>query len=291
MLCLRGGDSDIVIDICTKVDNDNKITYVWYDTGLEYEATKSHLKTLSKKYGVEIIPYKAQRPIPKVCKEYGQPFISKRVSEYIYRLQKHNFKFENEPYDVLVERYPKCKSALKWWCNCYDSSLLNIERNKWLKEFLIENPPTFKISALCCQYAKKNIAHKLIKDGKFQLNITGIRRSEGGQRSIVYKSCFDEKDHGCDNYRPLFWYTGDDKECYEKHFNVMHSDCYTKYGLKRTGCAGCPFGRDFEFELETIRQNEPKLFKAVNNIFGDSYKYTRKYKEFCKIKALEENKK
>ena len=53
------------------------------------------------------------------------------------------------------------------------------------------------------------------------------------------------------------------------------------YGLKRTGCAGCPFGRDFEFELQVIEKYEPKLFKAVNNIFGQSYEYTRAYRSFC----------
>lgn len=66
------------------------------------------------------------------------------------------------------------------------------------------------------------------------------------------------------------------------HFDIQHSRCYSEYGLKRTDCAGCPFGRDFEFELEVIKKYEPKLYKAVNKIFGDSYEYTRKYKEFVK---------
>ena len=52
--------------------------------------------------------------------------------------------------------------------------------------------------------------------------------------------------------------------------------------MKRTGCAGCPFGRDFEYELEVIQKYEPRLYKAVNNIFGESYEYTRRYREFCK---------
>ena len=43
---------------------------------------------------------------------------------------------------------------------------------------------------------------------------------------------------------------------------------------------GCPFGRDFEFELNVVNSNEPKLHKAVCNIFKDSYEYTRKYKAF-----------
>lgn len=79
----------------------------------------------------------------------------------------------------------------------------------------------------------------------------------------------------------MFWYKDSDKSEYEEKCGVTHSKCYTEYGLKRTGCAGCPFGREFEQELEIIKKYEPKLFKAVNNIFGDSYKYTRKYKKFC----------
>ena len=50
--------------------------------------------------------------------------------------------------------------------------------------------------------------------------------------------------------------------------------------MDRTGCAGCPFGRDFEKELEIIKKYEPQLYKAVTNIFGDSYEYTRKYRKF-----------
>ena len=45
-------------------------------------------------------------------------------------------------------------------------------------------------------------------------------------------------------------------------------------------CSGCPYGRDFEEELKIIEKYEPKLYKAVNNIFKDSYEYTRKYREF-----------
>ena len=65
-------------------------------------------------------------------------------------------------------------------------------------------------------------------------------------------------------------------------FNIIHSKCYTEYGLTRTGCAGCPFGHNFEYELDVLQKYEPKLYKACNNIFGESYEYTRKYREFYK---------
>lgn len=286
-----GSDSDDMLDIVWKCDKKNKVTYVWFDTGLEYQATKDHLEYLKEKYGISIYSYKAIKPIPTTCKIYGQPFLSKQVSEFMQRLQKHGFQWEDEDFDTLYKKYPKCKSALEWWCCTKQSKKLCITQNKWLKEFIIENPPTFKISNKCCQYAKKDVAHQVIKEGscgeKYDLQVVGIRKAEGGARSTAYKSCFDEGDNGLDNYRPLFWYKDSDKKEYEEAYNVIHSKCYTEYGLKRTGCAGCPFGRDFEFELQVIEKYEPKLFKAVNNIFGDSYEYTRKYREFYKEKEEE----
>lgn len=286
-----GSDSDIMLDICYKCDKDKKIDYVWFDTGLEYQATKEHLKYLEQKYGIEIIRYKAIKSIPMSCKLYGQPFISKNVSEFIQRLQKHEFNWENNQYEELCNKYLKCDSALQWWCDAKgDKSHFNISQNKYLKEFILDCNPNFKISNKCCLYAKKNVAHKLIRENNYDLNIVGVRKAEGGVRSTRYKNCFDEKSDNCDVYRPLFWYKDQDKLDYENHYNITHSKCYTEYGLKRTGCAGCPYGRDFEYELEIIRRHEPKLYKAVNNIFGDSYEYTRKYKQFCKeMKDKEHN--
>lgn len=278
-----GSDSDILIDICTKCDENSKIEYVWFDTGLEYNATKEHLRFLEKKYGIKIRSYKAIKPIPVSCKQYGQPFLSKQVSEFMKRLQKHNFKWEDKSFDELIKEYPKCKSALEWWCiSKGDNSKFNITQNKWLKEFIISNPPQFKISNICCQYAKKYVNQKLLSEFGFDLNIFGIRKAEGGVRSSAYKNCFSENISECDSYRPLFWYKNSDKRDYETYYGIVHSKCYTKYGLVRTGCAGCPYGRDFEYELSIIEKYEPKLYMAVNNIFSDSYEYTRKYREFCK---------
>lgn len=277
-----GADSDVMLDICYKCDNDNKIDYVWCDTGLEYQATKEHLKYLQDKYNIEIKSYKAIKSIPTCCKEYGQPFLSKMVSDYISRLQKHNFDFTYGCFNELYSKYPNCKRALMWWCNdAGENSHFNIKRNKWLKEFMIANPPTFNISNKCCDYAKKNVIKKYIKENSCDLSIVGVRKAEGGLRATTYKSCFDTNIDSFDNYRPLFWYKNNDREEYEQKCGIIHSKCYTEYGLKRTGCAGCPFGRDFEQELKVIEKYEPKLYKAVNNIFGDSYEYTRQYKRFC----------
>ena len=276
-----GSDSDIVLDIITKFDNYKIVDYVYFDTGLEYGATKEHIRYLEDKYNIKIETIRPKIPIPLSCRIYGQPFISKHVSEMINRLQNHNFKWEDKSFEVLIKEYPNCKSALEWWCNAKPSPSHNIKQNKLLKEFLIENPPEFIISQKCCKYAKKDLSHDKLKEG-YDLNITGIRKSEGGVRATAYKSCFNNTDKGYDNYRPIFWYSDEDKKYYKEFFNITNSKCYTEYGLKRTGCCGCPYGKNNSFELKVLEEHEPKLYKAVTNIFKDSYEYTKLYQEFKK---------
>ena len=273
-----GSDSDIVLDIVTKCDTDKIVEYFYFDTGLEYQATKEHINYLQDKYNIVITTIKPKTPITLAVKKYGQPFLSKIVSENIQRLQKHGFKWEDKPYEELIKEYPNCKSALQWWCNAKENNnLLGINRNKNLKEFMINNTPNFSISNKCCKYAKKDLVKDLLKNG-YDLHITGVRKSEGGARSVAYKSCFDTKENH-DNYRPIFWFTDDDKLEYRKLFNVSNSKCYSVYGLKRTGCVGCPFGKDYKNELKIVKKYEPKLYKAVTNLFKESYDYIYKYKE------------
>jgi 3'-phosphoadenosine 5'-phosphosulfate sulfotransferase (PAPS reductase)/FAD synthetase len=307
-----GSDSDIMLDICSKIDTDKKIKYIFFDTGLEYEATKEHLKYLEEKYGITIEVERAKLPIPTCCKQFGQPFLSKQVSQYIQGLQKYKFKWEDEPLSVLLNKYCKsvsiesaiingklkrgvaeyegkyykgCVSSLKWWCNAWgEKSKFNIDYNKNLKEFMIVNQPNFKISNKCCHYAKKLVAKDYKERNNIDLSLVGVRKAEGGARSSAYKNCFSTNNDYADEYRPIFWYKNETKEVYKSEFNISHSKCYTEYGLKRTGCAGCPYGKEFEIELDVISKYEPKLYKAVNFIFKDSYEYTRKYRDFCKEK-------
>lgn len=311
-----GSDSDIMLDICTKLDSNKKIKYVWFNTGLEFQATKEHLLFLENKYEIKIEEIKAEIPIPLTCRKFGQPFLSKIVSRRIRDLQKNNFEWEDKPLEYLLDKYCKtypeeiakdkptqyfyyggkyyrgCVLALRWWCNDNpkkkngSESQFNISYNKYLKEYMIVNPPQHMISHVCCDYAKKDPIYKFNKENKTQLSMYGVRKSEGGARSSAYKNCFTEYESAADEYRPIFFYLNDTKKKYETTYNIIHSACYRQYGLTRTGCAGCPFGKDFEFELKVIEQYEPKLFKAVNKIFKESYEYTRGYYKF--IESMEE---
>jgi len=87
-----GADSDIMLDMVSKFSDGKDIKYLFFDTGLEYVATKEHLEYLEEKYSITIERVKAVKPIPIACRRYGQPFLSKRVSNMIKRLQTNNFK-------------------------------------------------------------------------------------------------------------------------------------------------------------------------------------------------------
>ena len=57
-----GADSDIMIDICEKVEA--KVRYVFFNTGIEYQATLEHLDYLEDKYGIEIERIRSKCPVP-----------------------------------------------------------------------------------------------------------------------------------------------------------------------------------------------------------------------------------
>lgn len=288
MAALSGGwDSDIMADLILRCGGKEKTEFVFFNTGLEYEATKRQLRFLEEKYGIKIREVPPVKPIPLCVRQHGVPFWSKRVSEYIMRLQRHNFQWEDGTLEELLVKYPRCKAALRWWCNDWKrdngtASRLNIEWDFGLKEFLMAHPPQFRISPKCCEYAKKQPAHKFSEAGDYDLNCTGVRKAEGGSRADSFTTCYTEALSGPDQYRPLFWFSDEDKAVYDAHYGLTHSDCYAVWGMKRTGCAGCPFGKDFEQELELARQYEPKFHKAMLKVFGESYEYTRRYLEFRK---------
>lgn len=280
-----GSDSDVLLDMFIQCGGKEKTTFVFFNTGLEYNATKKHLQYLREKYGVEIHEVPPIKPIPVCVRDYGVPFWSKYVSEMISRLQRHGFMWEDEPYETLIVKYPKCSSALKWWCNSHqrddgEMSNFNIGYVPYLKEFIISNPPKFKISNKCCHYAKKAPGKKYLSENDFDMNCIGVRKAEGGVRSTRYKNCFTQSCGGADQYRPLFWLSDADKAEYEAHYEIIHSDCYKVWGMDRTGCAGCPFSKYWENEIHLVEKYEPKFYKAIQKIFGESYEYRKQFEIF-----------
>lgn len=281
-----GKDSDLALDIIWRVDKEHKCKYAFINTGLEYTPTRQHIKYLAEKYGIEIETIYPENPIPLAVRKYGQPFVSKMVSEAISSLQAHNFTWEDLTYEEMIAQ-GQSSSYAKWFTNSYEKApgmeklpkMFNIEYNKGLKEFLLQNPPEFSISRKCCTYAKKKPFAQLREKYKADVMVLGIHKGEGGLRDKSYKSCFTQKkDHAI--YCPIYWFTPDDYKEYEERFNILHSECYTKWGMCRTGCGLCTYNLRLEEDMKIIEKYDPNIYKAGMNIFGESIEYTRKYKEF-----------
>ena len=309
-----GADSDIMIDLIETARHLfglPEVKYCFFNTGLEMQATKDHVKEVAEKYGVEITEYIPKKNIVMATREYGVPFMSKIVSSAMETVQKKGLPFSiRDEYDraedkaairqELRERYPKAEQGINFLCCCNRDGeprpniQLVIDSSKYLYEFMKENPCDFRISAKCCDYCKKQVAHKVQKD--FEMIITGERRDEGGMRSVPKSEdangtmCFSETSNGQFRFKPLYYVSDKDKEWYKKQFGIRYSDAYEIYGLKRTGCCGCSISSKAVEDLERIKPYEPNVVKAAWNIFGDSYRYRQKYNEFKKMKQEEAKK-
>ena len=305
-----GADSDILmhlIEQCREMlPTLPPVKYVFFNTGLEMKATKDHVKAMEEKYGVEIETIRPKVNIVQATRKYGQPFVSKIMSAGLEGWQKKEIPLTivdeyNDAEDKaakrkeLKERYPGCESTINFLCCCNGAGeprpniQLVINSSKYMLDFIRECPPEFQISAKCCDYCKKQVAHSVQKD--YEMVITGERRDEGGMRSVPRQGeanstmCFSETASGQFRLRPLYYVSDDDKEWYKQTWGIKYSDASEVYGMKRTGCCGCPISYRATEDLELIRPHEPNLVKAAWNVFGDSYRYRQKYVEY-KMKRM-----
>lgn len=309
-----GSDSDIMVDL---IEQARKIApslppvkYVFFNTGLEMRAIKDHVKETEEKYGIVIEECRPTVNIVQATRKYGIPFVSKIMSGGLSDWQKKGVPLSiADEYDKaedkhakreeLRKRYPRCESLINFLCCCNKEGeprpniQLVINSSKYMRDFIAESPPDFQISAKCCDYCKKNVAHSAQKD--YEMIITGERRDEGGMRSVPRTDntslCFTETASGQYRLRPLFYVSDKDKEWYKDYFNIKYSDAYEVYGLTRTGCCGCPISYKAVEDLEKIRPYEPNLVKAAWNVFGRSYLYRQKYNEYKQKRMMEEKQK
>lgn len=252
-----GSDSDVVTHIIATYFRDQlpKISFVFLNTGFEYEATFEHLRETEERYGIKIQELKSIGVVSAIKAE-GVPIVSKRFSRDVY-------------------------GASRGWQSCIDSLSRVRSRAGGVKQYgysstlraiakyCLDNE--VKVSDVCCKKAKEIPLKKYQKESGADLIITGERRAEGGRRATAHQDCFEEQRTGADKYMPLYFWDDETKWQYIQMEEIKVSKCYTVYGMKRTGCCGCPFGSETHAELEALRRYEPKKYKAVMNIFGESY--------------------
>lgn len=304
-----GSDSDIMIDL---VERTRKafglppIKYVFFNTGLEMKATRDHVRATAERYGIEIEAVRPTVNIVRATRKYGVPFVSKIMSGGLEEWQKKGVPLSiadeyAEAADKagkrqeLRERYPGCESLINFLCCCNRDGdprpniQLVINSSLYMLDFIKENPPRFRISAKCCDYCKKQPAHRIQKD--YEMVITGERRDEGGMRSVPRGDntslCFTETGDSQWRLRPLYYVSDTDKAWYKDYYGIRYSDAYEVYGLTRTGCCGCPISYKAVDDLNLIEPYEPNVVKAAWAIFGDSYRYRQQYNEYKRLRQME----
>lgn len=305
-----GSDSDIMLHLIETVRqtfNLPPVNYCFFNTGLEMEAIKRHVRKMEELYGITITEHKPKKNIVMSTREHGIPFVSKIMSAGLEGIQKKNIplsiadEYANAEDKVakraeLKARYPKCESTINFLCGCNSKGeprpdiQLVIGSSKYMLDFIKDNPIPFKVSNKCCNDCKKHVAHAAQKP--FGMVITGERRDEGGMRSVPRKDntsmCFTEAADGKYRLRPLFYVSDADKQWYKDYHGIRYSDAYEVYGLTRTGCCGCSISAKATEDLEKIRPFEPNLVKAAWKVFGDSYRYRQQYNEYKKKRAAEQ---
>ena len=251
-----GSDSDcIVLIVCMYFPEYlDKIHWVFVDTGLEYAATRRHLDDLEQKYGIEIEKIRGKSVVWAV-KNYGIPILSKEKSQYISDYKKG------------------CPYAKKRLFKTGSFGFSENERN--LVFYLVSH--NISVSKKCCDISKKNPIFDYIKENGIDLNVTGERKAEGGQRKSAHNSCYEEHKNGMHKYMPVWWWSNDTKAAFKDAEGIRYSDCYEVYGMKRTGCCGCPFNLDIAKDLQAMYQFEPQLYKACMSVFGQAYELTDRF--------------
>lgn len=307
-----GSDSDILLDLIERTREMFSlppVRYTFFNTGLEREATKRHVREVAEKYGVRIDVIRPKQGIVTAVRQHGIPFVSKIMSAGLEGVQTKGIPLSiADEYaqaedkaakrQELRERYPHCESTINFLCCCNSAGeprpdiQLVINSSKYMLDFIKEHPIPFKVSTRCCGICKKRIAHEVEKG--YEMVITGERRDEGGMRSVPRSGdanktmCFAETARGTFRLRPLYYVSDKDKAWYKSYYNVRYSDAYEVYGLTRTGCCGCAISSKAMADLELIRPYEPNLVKAAWNVFGPSYEYRAAYNEYKARRRAEE---
>lgn len=256
-----GSDSDCIVHlVCTYFPEYlSKCKFVFVNTGLEYDATKRHLCDLEKRYGITIDRIRG-KSVVMVVREYGIPILSKYKSEMI---RKHMNGIQYAWGYIFGD---KVKT---------NHSMMFTDAQKTLVQYLVDNQ--IKISALCCTYSKKKPLKHFQKEHEIDLSVTGERQAEGGQRALAHSSCFQEYKNDISRYMPLWWWSDETKADFKAKEEIRYSDCYEVWGMKRTGCCGCPFNLNISDDLQAMYEYEPRLFKACMNVFGQAYELTDRF--------------
>lgn len=227
-----GRDSHFIYWFIKNILRDEEIRIISVNTLLEHPEIK---KRIHENADEVLLPSKKHSDIKK---EHGIPCFTKIQDNYISLYQKGN-RSENTLKSV--------------------NGGTKFELNKTAKTLLLNNS-LHKISNKCCEYLKKKPLRLYEKKHKLK-PIICIRSAESLNRNKI-NSCFGKTK----NFYPIWDLTDELLKRIEKEKGINVPSIYNY--VTRTGCMGCPYGRNIEKELSLL---SPAQRRFVEDYFKESY--------------------
>lgn len=232
-----GKDSTVLHYLIDLALPNNKIPRLFMNTGMEYINMVKFVKNMAKTDD-RIIILNSGVKIKKMLNEYGYPFKSKQHAHNVAIYQHSGITKTNISYLGLdnTKSIYRCPKQLKYQF----SDNFNL-----------------KISEKCCYKLKKEPQHKWAKENNKSIVLTGMRKSEGGNRNNL--TCISSNGAKIHFLAPV---NDDFMEWFIKKYNIRLCKLYyPPYNFKRTGCKGCPFALDLQNELDAIKKLLPNEYK------------------------------
>lgn len=236
------------------------ITAVFCNTGIELNATVEFVNWCKDNWYPNIEIIRPNKTFDWVIKNKGKPMKSKLKSEFIGRYQKN-----------------KNSNQLKYLVN---SGNVNYAKTKIANKDLhiLSDNFDIKVSSKCCDYLKKEPFKEYNKINNIRGYILGERLAEGGIRQLLTEKRLQNGGKLCTRTKgdyivklPIIDWTNDNVDKFINRYNVPLSKAYTKYGMTRTGCIGCPFSLKIADNLEVLHKYEPNKYKATMYWLKDVY--------------------
>lgn len=255
-----GKDSAIIYYLC-KMAREREpsldITFIHVNTGMELIASTKWIKQHP-----DIISLRPTTSMVQHIKLNGVPCVSKLKDEFISRWQRN-------PESRSGVGAKRILTTGQYSDQAKTGTMAKL--NKHLISEIFEKGTDLKISGKCCQYLKKDPMILYNKENNIEVSITGMRKAEGGARSISMKSCFTTDKKGHTKLHPIYDWSNETVEDFIRVYDVRLSDAYTIYGMTRTGCVGCPYGLKVMEELAILQEHEPRSYTKAMLFFKDSY--------------------
>ena len=254
-----GKDSTVVHHLLDMAIPGNRIPRVFSNTGIEYNAIVEFVREREREDN-RFVMIQPRKNIKATLEEVGYPFKSKEHSQRVYEYQ---VKHQIRPY---LQRYIDGfqKNGEKKFFQCPQ-----MLRYQFTEDFKL------KVSHLCCREMKKKPLNKWMEENGKTINITGMMKEEGGQRTNI--DCIHTKHGKVTKFHPLAKVTKEWEEWFIQTYNIKLCKLYyPPFNFERTGCKGCPFSLTLQKDLSQMdacgMNNERKQCEYLWKPVYDEYR-------------------